>query len=192
MTRDYKHRRANPNKPTPAWVWLLIGFALGLLVALMVYINGQRALQKLTGELMSIPMATEERTQEQTPPAPDKAEPRRRFDFYTLLPELEVVIPDEKDERPVKKPPRPATPPPKASGGYILQAGSFRKLNEADSMKAKLAMLGFEANIQTVKVNRDTWHRVRIGPYSNLTQLQRVRDRLRKNSVDTLLMKGKN
>ena len=137
-------------------------------------------------------MATEERTQEQTPPAPDKAEPRRRFDFYTLLPELEVVIPDEKDERPVKKPPRPATPPPKASGGYILQAGSFRKLNEADSMKAKLAMLGVEANIQTVKVNRDTWHRVRIGPYSNLTQLQRVRDRLRKNSVDTLLMKGKN
>ena len=192
MTRDYKHSRANPDKPTPGWVWLLIGFALGLLVAFVVYLNGQRALQKLTGELMRLPMATDERAQEQTPPAPEEAEPRRRFDFYTLLPELEVVIPDEKEERSVKRTPRPATPPPQTtSGGYILQAGSFRKLNEADSMKAKLAMLGFEANIQTVKVNRDTWHRVRIGPYSDLAQLKRVRDRLTKNSVSTLLMKGK-
>ncbi len=192
MTRDYKHSRANPDKSTPGWVWLLVGFALGLLVAFMVYLNGQRALQELTGDLMRIPMVTEERAQEQTSPAPEEPEPRRRFDFYTLLPELEVVIPDEEEERAAKQTPRPARPTPQtAGGGYILQAGSFRKLNEADSMKAKLAILGVEANIQTVKVNRDTWHRVRIGPYNDLAQLQRIRDRLSRNSVDTLLMKGK-
>jgi cell division protein FtsN len=191
MTRDYKHSRAKPDKPTPGWVWMLIGFVMGLLVAFVVYLNGQRALKELTGEFVRTPMATDVREKEQTETAPEESEPRRRFDFYTLLPELEVVIPDEKEERPAKKTPRTPTPPPQTRGGYILQPGSFRKLHEADSMKAKLAMLGVEANIQTVKVNRDTWHRVRIGPYNNLTQLNRVRDRLRKNNVDTLLMKGK-
>ena len=192
MTRDYKHSRAKVDKPTPAWVWLLIGFAMGLLVAFGVYLKGQRALEELTGKSVRTPLASDAREQEQTATAAKESEPRRRFDFYTLLPELEVVIPDEKEEPAVKKTPRTSTPPPKISGGYILQAGSFQKLNEADSMKAKLAMLGVEAHIQTVKVNRETWHRVRIGPYKNLTQLKRVRDRLTKNNVDTLLMKGKN
>jgi len=74
----------------------------------------------------------------------------------------------------------------------VLQVGSFRKLNEADSLKANLALLGVEANIETVKVNKDTWHRVRVGPYTNLAELNRTRRQLRQNDIDSLLMRVRN
>ena len=75
-----------------------------------------------------------------------------------------------------------------AQGPYILQAGSFQRLEEADSLKASLALLGVEANIQTVTVDRNTWHRVRVGPYDNLAKLKRVRGRLTRNQIDTVTL----
>ena len=191
MTRDYKHSRVKPNRSTPAWIWLLTGFAMGLLVALLVYMNGKRALEELSRAAVidrsPKPQSSKpgREMSDQTP-----SSQRRRFDFYTLLPELEVVVPDEAEGTKLETP-RPDQAPKPTSGGYILQAGSFQRLQEADSLKAKLALLGVEADIQTVKVHRDTWHRVRIGPSDSLAQLNRIRARLRENNVDTLLMKVK-
>ena len=50
-------------------------------------------------------------------------------------------------------------------------------------------MLGIESRIQRVTIDDDVFHRVRIGPISDLGQLNRIRRQLRDAQVDTLLMK---
>ena len=79
---------------------------------------------------------------------------------------------------------------------FILQAGSFKTLSQADQMKANLALLGVQAKIQSVTIDNDTtgattWHRVRLGPYDNLGEMNKIRSRLRRNNIDALLLKLK-
>lgn len=186
--RDYKHSGRKPKtRGLPGWVWMLSGLAIGLFVALLVYLAERPAspVEKPSFSVSSpAPKADEHEraTSESSPPKP-------RFDFYTLLPELEVVIP-EGDYR-IKGSEGPVPAPVEEPGSYILQAGSFRQYAEADRMKASLALLGVQARIQTVQVNDDTWHRVRIGPYADLGELNEIRDRLRDNRVETILVKAR-
>jgi cell division protein FtsN len=56
-------------------------------------------------------------------------------------------------------------------------------------LKANLALLGVEADIQTVTVDNNIWHRVRVGPYADLVELNRVRERLTRNQIDTVLLR---
>jgi cell division protein FtsN len=130
---------------------------------------------------------------------PKQETPKPTFEFYTILPEMEVVIPDEELMAP--EPPasagRPApveTPAAAIQQGtaYILQMGSFRKYQDADRMKAKLALIGIEAEIQKVSINnRDTFHRVRSGPYRGQRQLNAVRNLAKQNNIATLVIKLK-
>jgi cell division protein FtsN len=124
---------------------------------------------------------------------------RPRFDFYTILPEMEVVVP-EQPVTPTGGIPTPTpNPAPRpeiraqtaAAGGYILQAGSFRSSGDADALKAQLALLGYQASVQTVTINRDTYHRVRLGPYADLEAANAARARLGNNAVSTLLLRLK-
>ena len=95
-------------------------------------------------------------------------------------------------EPPTKKEPKPgdkkAKPVPE--GVYYLQAGSFRSLDDANGMRAQVILLGTEASIQSVTIDRDIWHRVRVGPYKNLARLREVRKRLRDNRIETLLIRA--
>jgi cell division protein FtsN len=189
MTRDYKNARRHAERPLPGWVWMLAGLTMGLAVALVVYLNQPRpssiAPQATTpAPANSPPVAA---ATQQPKPAPAE----RRFDFYTLLPELEVVVPESQSRPPAAGGTPTQTTPAQAaaSGPYILQAGSFQRASEADTLKANLALLGVEANIQTVTVDQNTWHRVRIGPYNDLAELNRVRERLARNHIDTVTLK---
>ena len=75
---------------------------------------------------------------------------------------------------------------------YFLQAGAFGSAGDADNQKAKLALLGFEAKVETVEVDgKGTMHRVRIGPYGRLDDINRVRSTLAANGVDAALIKLK-
>jgi cell division protein FtsN len=75
-------------------------------------------------------------------------------------------------------------------GKYILQVGSFRNLEDADRLKAKLAFLGLEGSIQTLSIDgKETWHRVRVGPYSARAQLDEARAMLKSNKYEVLLLK---
>ncbi len=186
MTRDYKNAGHHVDKPLPGWIWLLTGLAMGLTVALLVYVNQpQRA-----------PSAARPANTVSADPAPSartgKAVPNtveRRFDFYTLLPELEVVVPENQARPAAENRARMPVPAQAAARGpYILQAGSFQRIKEADTLKANLALLGVEADIQTVTVDHNTWHRVRVGPYDNLAKLNRVRARLVRNQIDTVTL----
>ncbi|MGH8501941.1 MAG: SPOR domain-containing protein [Gammaproteobacteria bacterium] len=188
MTRDYKHTiRHDRDRPLPGWIWLLTGLAMGLAVALIVYLNQPRPTPMAP---QAVSEGSARASNETASSAPKKTPAERRFDFYTLLPELEVVVPEAK---PRASPAGGNTPAPaqvtSATGPYVLQAGSFRRAQEADSLKANLALLGVEADIQTVTVDDSVWHRVRIGPYAELAELSEVRDRLQRNQIDTVLLK---
>ncbi len=71
----------------------------------------------------------------------------------------------------------------------MLQAGSYRKFEDADRVRAQLALQGIESNVQRVAIDNDTWHRVRIGPITEPAELERVRTRLKEAEVDFLVVR---
>ena len=71
----------------------------------------------------------------------------------------------------------------------MLQAGSYRNQPDAERVRSQLALQGIQAVVQRVAVDADVWHRVRIGPISDLRELNRVRDRLRAADIDALVIR---
>lgn len=203
MPRDYKNAGRRPQRqPTPGWVWMLAGLAVGLFIALLVFLHqrypasGSRSTQARASKHASVaparPRAAHEAKRAGAGHAARSAAarpaPSPKFDFYTILPEMEVMVPDQditgKVEHGVTQ---IATP-----GTYVLQAGSFRRYDQADHLKAQLALLGLNASIQSVTINGDeTWHRVRIGPFHNLNRLNQAREVLKTHHVEALLLKLK-
>jgi len=203
MGRDYKNSgRRSGNKAAvrkgqgaPGAVYFLAGLALGLGCTLAVHLYHSEVAPRLqTPEIADnqpVP-ATESRT-----PAVDT---RPRFEFYKILPELEVVVPEEEEQALLAQPsPPPASPAPApeakkpAAGGqerYLLQVASFRGYAEADRLKAQLALLGLQASIQTVEIqDGQTWHRVRVGPFTDREEIASVRQQLKSNGIDAVLLK---
>ncbi|WP_235844414.1 SPOR domain-containing protein [Crenobacter intestini] len=115
--------------------------------------------------------------------APDAAaEEGNRFDFYKILPGKLDAVPATPDA--------PAqAPQPKRAQGFSLQAGAFANEAEADNLKAKLALMGVEANIQTVETANGLMHRVRVGPFARQTDAERVRNELKAGGVPSDLIK---
>jgi cell division protein FtsN len=107
-----------------------------------------------------------------------------QYDFYTLLPEAEFTIPDH-EVKSIKRAERIG----KAIKNriYSVQVSSFRQVKEADSLKAKLLLLGFIPKIEKAKVNGSTWYRVKIGPYQKIKAVDAIVSRLRKNNIDAMV-----
>ena len=117
------------------------------------------------------------------PQAGKPAEPKTRFDFYNILPGKEEVVPD-KD---VHRSPSSGT---SSRVVYYLQAGAFQRAADADNLKARLALAGLEAQIQTATLpDNSVWHRVRLGPYSNAPDLEKARASLKENKIDNAVIK---
>ncbi len=110
-----------------------------------------------------------------------KREPR--FTFYTLLPEKEVVVP-EGEIRTIRREEHLGRA---RRGEYFVQAGSFRRMSDADRLKARLALLGVESRIERAEVKGAVWYRVRLGPFTSMTEVERVRARLRKHRIDSVV-----
>lgn len=109
-----------------------------------------------------------------------------KYDFYQMLPNFEVVVPEK--DKDVKRD-VPAAAKIERPGVYVLQAGSYRNEADADRVRAQLALQGVDAKVQRVAVDADVWHRVRIGPISNLDELNKVRRQLRAAEVDALVIR---
>jgi len=121
-------------------------------------------------------------------PAAKGAE-KPRFDFYRILPGAEEPVSD----RELKDAARAARSQPEvAKGVYYVQAGSFQNPADADSQKAKLALLGLESSVEPTSLpDKGTWYRVRLGPYTRLEELNRVRQSLAQNGIDASLVRLK-
>lgn len=165
---------------TPLPPWLLLGGGLLVGIASVLVFNVAKEVEwgNLWGEIPSPKTASSE-------PATTP-----RFDFYTILPSQEVVVPDREPPAKNKEKLDDKKIKPVPKGVYYLQAGSFRKIDEANSMRARVILLGTEASIQSVTMDRDTWHRVRVGPYKDPARLREVRQRLRDNKIETLLIRA--
>jgi cell division protein FtsN len=110
--------------------------------------------------------------------APAKPETAPSFDFYKVLP----------SEAPGELP--PSTAPKAPAPRYYLQAGAFQNADDADNLKAQLAMLGVEAVIQTGEVaSKGVLHRVRVGPFKAMDEINRTRSLLTQNNIPTTLVK---
>ena len=90
---------------------------------------------------------------------------------------------------PAPEPGPPAPSPVDTPGMYVLQMGAFIRENEAESLKARLALVGMNVRIQPVMVDRQTYYRVRIGPTDDLAQLNADRARLQQHRFDSILLK---
>jgi cell division protein FtsN len=199
MAKDYKsraHPASKQKKPQhkPGWVWFAAGLLVGVFVSGLVWLKVTPS-----GPLVS----KQASTTKQQPKSPAKVEvkeekepdtPKPRFDFYTILPEMEVVVPDPVDE-PIKKREEtkeisePAVAFQDATAGYMLQMGSFRKYGDADRLKASLALVGIQAEIQRVRIKGgDVFHRVRSGPYDRV-QVNALRAKLKQKKISSLVVK---
>jgi len=112
--------------------------------------------------------------------------PAEKYDFYQMLPNFEVVVPEK--DRDVKRD-LPAAAKIERPGVYVLQAGSYRNEADADRVRAQLALQGIDAKVQRVAVDADVWHRVRIGPIGNLDELNKLRRQLQAADVDALVIR---
>ena len=165
----------------PGWIWMLVGLAIGLAVALVVYLR-DRPGAPVPRPTASVPL--HERTGDAESDA-DAEQPTTHFDFYEMLPKFEVVIPEtEREVHPDIAPADVASP-----GAYVLQAGSFASYADADRRKASLALQGIESTIQKVPIDSKTFHRVRIGPVTDLERLNELRDRLREAEIEVLVIR---
>jgi cell division protein FtsN len=189
MAKDYKHsKRRAGSSGISGMAGFVCGLALGLAVALGVYLFDRRTEARLTAQQTAAPMTRDE-TKSQTKPAPASQEESetQQFDFYEMLPKYEVVIP-EQDARGGAAPAVVAGPVEKP-GAYILQAGSFRNFKDADRVRAMIALQGVESKVQKVTIDKDTWHRVRVGPITNLQKLEDTRSKLRQAQIDALVIR---
>lgn len=176
MSTDYKPRRPPSRRAGSFLAGVLVGLLLGLTIAAVVawYITS-----------MPTPFRKhEQQPVEAAPPVVSEApktpvEEKRRFDFYSMLPGSEEIVPEQDLKQPVK-----------SGEAYYLQAGSFQKAADADNQKAKLALLGFEASVSSASLpDKGVYHRVRIGPYSKVEEVKRVRAGLKQNAIETSLIK---
>lgn len=179
--RDYKRTR-NQGFDLGRWRDFLLGLGCGLAVALLVFILLRPSPQQAGTGAAARPEPRAARAAAADDP---DAEPAQQFDFYDRLPNFEVVVPEKEGQvqrglagGPIERP-----------GTYVLQAGSYRSQSDAERIRAQLAIQGITASVQRVAVDADVWHRVRIGPSSDLAEINRLRDKLRSADLDAIVIR---
>jgi len=197
-TRDYKTReRSRPNRGrrgSSGFFWFVTGAVFGAFGVGLAWTLQDRALP---------PTSAGPQTRAAPPTKPN-------FVFHQLLPEMEVLVPDEELSASAPPPPRPkpatgarpvesrqtepqqVTKPtePAADGtSYLVQVASLRNSSDAEQLKAKLALLGVRTRIQQVTVNGESYFRVRAGPYKGKQEVNKTRALLSSNGLESIAIK---
>lgn len=191
MSKDYKGSNRN-NAGSKGGGSLLVGILIGLLMGLGIslavawYINKMptpfqsRSVQPAKGDAQKNAVSTAAKSDDKDA----KAEAKPRFDFYKILPGSEEPVSDQQFKDAQQQ------PSAQAREAFFLQAGAFQNAPDADNLKARLALMGMEASVQTTTLpDKGVWHRVRVGPYRTVDDLNRARDSLKQSGIDTTLIK---
>ena len=198
MTRDYKprhnkgkfagqqrHHHAERAKVS-LWRWMLITTVIISFVVFLVYLGTSHkeaiptALEVTANKTLtenSVAIKEEKKPEVKQGPQPPQ------FDFYTILPEKEVVVPEYE----IKTRTREEHVGKAKEAHYILQVGSFKTITEAETLKTKLAGMGMESTIQKQKIGIISWYRVKMGPYTQMPSINTIRGRLRQNGIDVII-----
>ncbi|WP_422418007.1 SPOR domain-containing protein [Pseudomonas sp. GZD-222] len=212
--RGASRNQAPAKQPIPGWLWLAIGLTVGAFVVFLMKLEpGNEEVKRSKPEQQKAEKAAEANKTAPSPQQPVKP----KYDFYTLLPESEVIVPPE--AVPEKTPPVPAQPPvtpaeaakidtaraqaalmgqtpppappvikPAATTQFFLQAGSFRKQADADKVRAQIILLGQAVKVESGTVKDETWYRVLVGPFSNREQLTVAQKQLAGSGFSNLLL----
>ncbi|CAD5105755.1 SPOR domain-containing protein [Zestomonas carbonaria] len=204
--------QAPKKKPVPGWLWLACGLAIGgLLMFLMQLEPGRDEIKRTKPETAQRPLGKPADKPAATPTPTPQQPAKPKYDFYTLLPESEVIVPPEAVPEKTPPPPTPQelakadaaraeaalrgeVPPPlpnavkAARTQYFLQAGSFRKQSDAEGVRAQIALLGQSVKLESGKVREETWYRVLVGPFNNREQLTQAQKQLAGNGFSNLLL----
>lgn len=194
MSRDYKpstQKQKPANKGNAFVTGLLVGVILGIgiSVAVAIMVTGGKSPFVKPDASVEPASPTENDKESSTdalpPERPEEKSDPNRFDFYKILPgESQVTEQEIQKSKEAQEQNKPAIE------NYFLQVGAFQTEAEADNMKAKLALLGLEAVVQTATVpDKGVWHRVRVGPYTDLDQIAKARAELAKNGFNADLIK---
>lgn len=235
--RKGKGRQAvrNGGNGIPWWAGIIIGLLVGIAFMAVLMHRSSIPMSAKTGPQPN-PAATALAPSEigaVAPAAASTAPKKPQFDFYSVLSEKEVRIPDAvisaqaKAEQqaaaakpanaastaaaaPAPRAPLPpptqgavatqnvvaapaaALPKPAADSGYLLQVGAFPDAAKAETMKAELAMQGFVANVQTISINGQTYHRIRLGPFPSASALEATKQRLTHAGINSIALKEGN
>lgn len=170
----------NTRSRVPAWIWLLAGVMLGLALSAFVLLREGRDTRAPT------PNPRAQAAREAEAPVAQQAEPARetrpRYDFYTVLAEREVQIPDQELAEQARR--ETAAPAPAADAQrYLLQAGAFADARDAEAVKARLALIGLKARVEAGQVNGGAIHRVRLGPYASARELEAAKQQLAESGI---------
>ena len=198
MAKDYKHRIRDKNtlniqdldpvKSLSVWKWMLITALAISVVVLVVYISsvGLKDTPEQVAQILnnSTPVEPEKTTPppEETIKKPEQPKPIQ-FDFYTILPEKEMVVPEYE----IKTRTREERIGEAKATHYIMQAGSYNTTKDAEKMQAKLAAMGIEAKIQKAKIGNAIWYRVKMGPFEQIASVNTLNARLKQNGIDAIV-----
>lgn len=187
INRDYK--KSSPGKSgNPMVTGVVIGILIGLAIALGValYINSAPSPFRPPPTTNAPTPAPAAKSAAPATAKPGKADAKpedqkNRFTYYNILPGTEQPV----TEQEVKQ-----AAPGASKDQYFLQAGSFQNEVDANNLKAKLALIGVEAIIQSASVpDKGVWHRVRVGPFSDIEEMNKARAMLSQNGIQPSLIK---
>ena len=196
MSRDYKTRPGSPASGmmgNPLVLGLFIGYVLGILSAIGMWMMISNAPSPFISQDKLADSAVAKSTASQTNQTstqtsgtaskPVKApDSKPRFEFYNILPGAEEAVSEQQFKQ--------AAQQSSSRDKYFLQTGSFQNSDDADNLKAKLAMLGVEASVQSADLSeKGVWHRVRVGPFTSIADIDQVRASLQQNGVPSSLIK---
>lgn len=201
-----KKKSTSNNAPVGGLLMLFVGILIGFLGTIL-----WQGMQNSDGEvgsgirkMMEPSKEDDEKAfqQEKLEPQDTPVKQETNFDFYTVLPEIEIVVPNNEPETPatpkVKEEEKKSqstevvdkSPELTNSSAYMLQAGSYQRQSDADKLKAQLGLMGFGSNIQKVTIQgQGDFFRVRLGPYTTHDQMVKVDDTLSNNGIETLRLK---
>lgn len=187
------------SEKVPAWRWFLVVVLVGVFAYFLYLISSSTApapepsdsskvVKPVRQEVKKIEV--QRKPLKVIAPVAKKPVPKPavQFDFYKVLPEAEFVVPNyevktrKREERVGKV---------KKGVLYSVQVGSFRRYTDADSLKAKLLLMGFSPQIEKAPVKSVIWYRVKMGPYKRMASVDAIKSRLTDNDMDALVIEVK-
>lgn len=182
-----RRRSSGPRKKARGWLWLVAGLALGagVMYGAQHFVYKDRKPFASLANLFSSDKKPAGRNEEGGPRPEGERPARPKLDFYTILPG-ETLLPEPKPDRDKKA----KTDAREQGARYVLQAAAYANADDADRLKAKLALNGLEAHIEKVIVgDKGAHYRVRLGPYSKIEDLDATNDKLSQLGIKAMRLK---
>lgn len=174
------------------WAWLLMGMLMGLVLGAIAYLKITMLPDRPKEQAAKPAPVTTAKTKAKSKakePAVAKAPPSPKFDFYTLLPEMEVAVPESAPKAKVAQETL-VLPHPLENAQYRLQLASYKRHAEADNLKAKLALTGQVVEIHSVKLeNGEVWYRVYTPLIPSREQALNLQKDLQNQAISSMLLR---